>query len=157
MLNRAVSAMVERCGAMTGATGRCARWPGLWSCRHLWFEWWCSRLAAPFGTGGVNPFEPPRRRRISPRAGARRVGGEIRRSRAGAAQVSVDSPQRRTGERDQRRGLTPTGLGRSGWAGADGKSGEGLRIRWSLANLGNSSARGYASRHCAASVVSVSG
>jgi hypothetical protein len=88
--------------------------------------------------GGVNPCEPPRWRRISPRAAASSFWGEIRRSRAGAAQVSVSEPQRRTGVRDQRRGLTPTGPGRSRWAGADGKlvSGSGGRRQAAVGRCG---------------------
>jgi hypothetical protein len=56
---------------------------------------------------------------------------EIRRSRTGAAQGSASSPERRTGEPDQRRGLTPTGPRRSHWAHADGKKvrGYGLQRR----------------------------
>src|SRR5262249_44823116 len=72
--------------------------------RAGWRAWRSGRWG-----GGVNPFEPPRGRRISPRAPASTLLGEIRRRRTGAAQVSLGEPKRRTGERDQRRGLTPTG------------------------------------------------
>ena len=60
------------------------------------------RVGSP--TGGVAGSTPVSRRaggEFRPRAAASRVGAKCRRSRAGAAQVSVSEPKRRTGERDE--------------------------------------------------------
>src|SRR5271165_3691146 len=76
----------------------------------------------PGGTGGVAE-STPRAAALEANfaaSGSEHRTGEIRRSRAGAAKVSASEPERRTGEREKRRGLTPTGPGRSHWAGADG-------------------------------------
>src|SRR5712672_1780683 len=107
------------------------------------------RRTVPVGgahsAGGVAGSTPSSRRAEGEfRRDRERAGrGECRRSRTGAAQGSDSEPKRRTGERDQRRGLTRPGPRRPHWTSADGKKGEGLRIWRRAASPSAVRAHGY--------------